>query len=197
MNLSETIVPKSDQLNADDLIAGPKTITITSVTRGSAEQPVIIHYQGDDGHPYKPGKSMRRVLVAMWGPDAKTYVGKSLTLYRDSSIRFGGDEVGGVRISHATDIARPFEIALTVTRGKRKPFTVEPLKRVSAAQLPPAQDPADLSLAEDIGRTKAEHGKDVFNAWWLGLSAELKSALKPKLAEWRPLIDAASKEGTQ
>lgn len=45
-NLRDTIQPKSDQLNADDLIAGPINITITSVRRGNAEQPVGIEWEG-------------------------------------------------------------------------------------------------------------------------------------------------------
>jgi hypothetical protein len=69
MNLNATIIPKSDQLNADDLISGPRTIKITAVESGSAEQPVSIQYHGGTGRPYKPSKSMRRVLVAMWGTD--------------------------------------------------------------------------------------------------------------------------------
>ena len=71
-DLAKTIEPKSDQLNADDLIAGPRTIVITAVraNAGSAEQPVSISFEGDDGKPYKPCKSMRRVMVHVWGPDA-------------------------------------------------------------------------------------------------------------------------------
>jgi hypothetical protein len=68
MNLAETIIPKSDQLNADDLITGTITVKITAV-KGSNEpqQPVSIHYEGDNGKPYKPCKSMRRILVSAWG----------------------------------------------------------------------------------------------------------------------------------
>jgi hypothetical protein len=43
MNLENTIIPKSDQLNADDLIGGPRTITITGVKAGTPEQPVTIN----------------------------------------------------------------------------------------------------------------------------------------------------------
>lgn len=180
MNIANTIIPKSDQLNADDLITGVQTITITDVTKGSAEQPVVIHYEGENGRPYKPGKSMRRVLVAMWGPEAKVYIGRSLTLFRDPDIRFGGEAVGGIRISHATDIEKPFEIALTVTRGKRKTFTVEPLVVESLAEI------------EAAGLSMAQQGKEAFNSWWTGLSADTKSKLKPKLAEWKPIVEAAS-----
>lgn len=68
MNLADTIIPKSDQLNADDLITGSLTVKVTAV-KGSSEpqQPVSIHYEGDNGKPYKPCKSMRRVLVSAWG----------------------------------------------------------------------------------------------------------------------------------
>lgn len=128
MDMSKTIIPKSDQLNADDLIAGPRTVTITGV-RGTeaAEQPVAINFQGDDNKPYKPCKSMRRVMVHVWGPDAKAYVGRSMTLYCDPNVVFGGMKVGGIRISHMSHMNGPQTMALTATRAKRAPFTVQPL----------------------------------------------------------------------
>lgn len=180
MNLSSTIIPKSDQLNADDLISGPRTIKITSVKSGSAEQPVSIFYEGDAGRPYKPSKSMRRVLVAMWSADGDSYVGRSLTLYRDPNIKFGGDPVGGICISHATDIAEEVCIALTVTRGKRKPFTVLPLV---------VEPPIDVQALTDVGETKAREGVDALKKWWSGLSRAAQHALKEKLAGWKALAD--------
>lgn len=63
-DLSQTIAPKSDQLNADDLIGGPRTIKVTRVSAmKEPDQPIAIYFEGDNGKPYKPGKSMRRVLV--------------------------------------------------------------------------------------------------------------------------------------
>jgi hypothetical protein len=127
-DLSATIAPKSDQLNADDLIAGPITIVITGVTKcKEAEQPIAVSYDGDRGKPYKPGKSMRRVLVKVWGADGTSYVGKSLTLYRDDKVQFGGLDVGGIRISHMSHIDNPITMALTASKAQRKPFTVLPL----------------------------------------------------------------------
>jgi len=127
IDLRGTIKPKSDQLNADDLIGGPITIRITGVTVGEGEQPVAISYEGDGGKPYKPGKSMRRVLVNLWGPDGAVYMGRSLTLYRDEEVVFGGVAVGGIRISHMSHLQRETTMALTATKAKRKPFTVRPL----------------------------------------------------------------------
>ncbi len=129
MNLAETIIPKSDQLNADDLITGTITIKVTAI-KGSNEpqQPVSIHYEGDNGKPYKPCKSMRRVLVSAWGANGLEYVGKSMTLYRDNSVAFGGIQVGGIRISHLSHIDNDLTLALTVSRASRKPYIVKRLE---------------------------------------------------------------------
>ena len=129
-DMRQTIIPKSDQLNADDLIGRELTIKITGVDiKGGQEQPVSIHFEGDNGKPYKACKSMCRVMVSAWGPDSKKYVGRSMTLYRDPKVKWGGMEVGGIRISHMSDIADDMTMALTVTRANKKPFTVQPIKR--------------------------------------------------------------------
>lgn len=127
-DLRSTIVPKSDQLNADDLLGGRTlTIKVTKVSLAAGDQPVVIHYEGDNGHPYKPGKSMRRVLVNVWGPDGNAFIGRSMTLYCDEKVQFGGLAVGGIRISHMSHIEAPVTMALTATRGSKKAFTVKPL----------------------------------------------------------------------
>ena len=180
MDLSQTIIPKSDQLNADDLMAGPRTIKITSVTSGTAEQPVCIHFDGDNGRPYKPGKSMRRVLVVLWGSDSAAYIGRRLTLYRDPSIRFGSDEVGGIRISHMSDISRREQLALTVTKGKRKPYIVEPLLAEQH------QDPRDLATLEAIAESKIKEGVASLTQWAATLApAEKRTIGAERFAAWK------------
>lgn len=126
MDLTESIAPKSDQLNADDLITGPVTVTIQEVTRGTAEQPVDVRLVEFPGRPYKPSKSMRRVMVMAWGPESSMYAGRTLTLYRNPEIRFGSDKVGGIEISSLSHIDKPLTVSLTATRGKKKSFTVKP-----------------------------------------------------------------------
>lgn len=128
VDLAPTIIAKSDQLNADDLITGPKTIRIVDVKRGTSEQPIAIEYEGGEGKPYRPCKSMRRVLVHAWGCDGDSYVGKSLTLFRDETVIFGKLMVGGIRISHMSHIENPLLLALQIRRGSKAPYTVEPLK---------------------------------------------------------------------
>lgn len=119
-DLRDTIIPKSDQLNAEQLLGGPITVTVSDVRRGGGEeQPVVIHYHGEGGRPYKPCKSMRKLLVFAWGSDGNEWVGRSMTLYNKPDVKFGGDEVGGIRISHLSHIQRSIEVSLTATRGKK------------------------------------------------------------------------------
>ena len=87
-DLRHTIVPKSDQLNADQLIGGPMTITVTRVSASSGDQPVTVHYEGDKGRPFKPCLTMRKVLVLAWGHDGTQWPGKSMRVYNDPDVRF-------------------------------------------------------------------------------------------------------------
>lgn len=128
-DLRWTIVPKSDQLNAEQLLGGPLTITVTDVRAGTDDQPVTVHYRGDDGRPYKPCKTMRKLLIFAWGEDGRQWVGKSMTLYNDQRVKFGGMDVGGIRVSHMTDIPQRIQVSLTATKGKKSMHVVEPLAR--------------------------------------------------------------------
>jgi hypothetical protein len=179
MDMSAHVIPKSDQMNADDLISGPRTITITKVSgTGNSEQPVAVSFEGDNGKPYKPGKSMRRVMIAAWGPDASKYVGRQMTLYCDPGVVFGGMKVGGIRISHMTDIDRDFTTALTVTKAKRAPFTVKKL----TAEAPKVSNRDRMFAA---ARAAAVKGEEALTAFTAGLQPAALEALKPILAELR------------
>lgn len=192
-DLARTIVPKSDQLNADDLIAGPRTITITQV-RGSedADQPISIHFEGDERKPYKPCKSMRRVMVHCWGSDGNAYTGRRMTLVCDPNVVFGGIKVGGIRITHMSDIDRERTMALTVTRAQRKPYTVSPLAGGQKTAL------VDLTALLAAGSAAALQGSASLTEWWTGLNKAEKAAAKPTLdADLKPAaarIDQAALE---
>lgn len=127
-NLRGTIVPKSDQLNAEQLLAGDMTITVSDVRMGSEDQPVSLHYENDEGRPFKPCKTMRKLLIFAWGEDGRAWIGRTMTLYNDQAVRFGGMTVGGIRISHLSDIERDISISLTATKGKKAQHTVQKLE---------------------------------------------------------------------
>lgn len=142
-DMSRVITPKSDQLNSDDLLTGPKTIKITGVTiKGGQDQPISIHYEGDNGKPYKACKSMCRVMVAAWGADSSKYAGRSMTLYNDPKVRWAGMEVGGIRISHMSHIENTLTMALTVTKGNKKPYVIKPLQVSNKPEEKPIAKPS-------------------------------------------------------
>jgi hypothetical protein len=126
MDISDTLAPNSDQLDAVDLLGGARTFTVTKVSKGSAEQPVNVHL-AEFPRVWRPGKSMRRVLAACWGTDGSVWVGRSVRLFCDESVRFGNDVVGGTRISHLSHIDGVKRIPLLVSRGKSATFTVHPM----------------------------------------------------------------------
>lgn len=148
-DMSAAIKPKSDQLNSDDLIAGPITITVTktSVNSAGGEQPVSLYFEGDNGKPYKPCKSMSRVLVAAWKSDSKEYIGRAMTLFRDPEVTWAGMKVGGIRISHMSHIDKPLTLALTANKKSRAMYTVQPLKGAAGAPAQPAAKPQPTPAA--------------------------------------------------
>jgi len=126
IDLTESIAPKSDQLDAIDLISGPRTFTIESVSKHNTEQPFNFHL-AEFPRVWRPGKSMRRVIVAAWGASADNYIGQRVTLYCDQTVSFGNDVVGGTRISHMSGIDKKLSVPLLIKRGKSAVFTVQPL----------------------------------------------------------------------
>lgn len=82
-DVTETLTPKSDQLDAIELVDGPRTFTIERVVvKKGAEQPVSIHFVEFD-RPWRPGRNQRRVLAYCWGKLSSGWVGKRVTLFRD------------------------------------------------------------------------------------------------------------------
>jgi hypothetical protein len=143
VDLTESIAPKSDQLDAIELVSGPRIFTIERVSTHNAEQPFNFHLEGFP-RVWRPGKSMRRIIVAAWGSSAENYAGKRLELYCDPSIQFGNDITGGTRISRMSGIDKPLKVPLLVKRGKSALFTVQPLPDAPVAAAPTI-DPAILA----------------------------------------------------
>jgi len=172
-SLLSTIEPKSDQLNADDLISGPITVTVSDVIAGvTPEQPVQLLIEGR--RPYRPCKSMRRVLIAAWGDQGKDWVGRSMTLFCDPSVKFGGVAVGGIRISHLSDIDNGLTLMLTTTRSKRAKYTV---KRLASTPLQSVME--SINAAESM-EALAAAGKDAAKLATDGDKAAARAAWKAR-----------------
>ncbi|AYR00939.1 hypothetical protein PP636_gp34 [Arthrobacter phage Hestia] len=152
MDLTESIAPKSDQLDAVDLVSGPRTFTIERVSKGNPDQPFNFHL-AEFPRVWRPGKSMRRVIVSAWGANSENYAGKQVTLYCDPSVQFGGEAVGGTRISHMSGIDKPLKVPLLVKRGKSAIFTVQPLP-----ESPPAV--SEPTIPDDVVATTQQAAAD-------------------------------------
>ena len=186
--MADVTQPKSDQINADDLISGPMTVTITAVKiKAGEDQPIAMSLSGTQ-KVYRPSKSMARVFMAAWGADANVYVGRSLTLYRDPKVKWGGLEVGGIRISHMTDIDKDMVMMLTQTRAQRAPHKVKPLRVEQQTETPPQ---IDTEAAQAAARAAAGQGKAAFTAWWNGDGRTLRDAVKPIMPELTKLASDA------
>lgn len=189
-DLSPTIIPKSDQLNADQLIGGPMTVIVSEVrVSTSDEQPVIVHYEGDNGRPFKPCKTMRKLLLAAWGSDGRAWTGRAMTLYNDPSVKFGGSEVGGIRISHLSDIERDIRVSLTSTKGKKALHEVKRMARPSGPDYAQA-----MVLAADAAALKEAFAAAYKSTKDSALRTRYKATYDARLAELTA-ADAGQAEG--
>lgn len=172
-----SIEPNSEQVNAEDFLGGPQTVTITGRHKGNTEQPVWFDLAEFPGRTYRPGKTMRRLMVAAWGPNPDTYIGRQMTLFLDPDVRFGKSAVGGTRISHMSHIDAPVSPTLMVSRGKRAQFTVLPLG--VAAPEGWEQDVAGCETVEDI---KEFYEMAAAGGWWSPEVAAACTARKVELS---------------
>lgn len=183
-DMTAAIQPKADELAADHLLSGPMTITITSVeVKPGTERPVTIWYENDGGLPFRPCKSVSRIFVAAWGPDASKYAGKRATLYRDSSVKWGGMEVGGIRISHMSDIARDLVLALTATKGKKALTTVKPMPAAPVVAPAKPRQTAEEWAATHIAEVGQAQDADALDALQKGAEKAMAKLItsKPEL----------------
>ena len=181
MDMTASIEARSDQINADDLIPGPRTYTIEKVTKGAADQPFDFHLTESPGRVYRPNKSMRRVIVDAWSPDTSTYAGHRLTLYRDPDVKWAGEAVGGIKISHLSHIDKPRSLSLTVTRSHRKPHIVQPL--IESAPMTPIVPATAEQIAASAAHIAECDDPAVLRGWWKGSDAERRALIEARVAE--------------
>jgi hypothetical protein len=170
MDLSRSIIAKSDQLNADDLIGGPRTFTVAEVREGDAEQPVsIVLAEWPSNRPFKPSKTVTRLLVAAWGEESDDWPqGARMTLFRDPTVKWAGQAIGGIRVSHLSHIDGPLKVALQETKGKKVLHTVEPLPKTA---------PTSAPVSENEVRVAALRQE------WKSADPERKKAIEAEVAE--------------
>ena len=104
-NVKKAMQSKSDQLNYVDVGEGSLIALIESVhVTNSDQQPVTITFAGCNGKPYKPNKGMIRVLAGAWGEESDCWVGKTIQITGDPTVKWAGEEVGGLVVGALSDI---------------------------------------------------------------------------------------------
>lgn len=165
-DFAAAMAPKSDQINAQDLLGGDMTITITGVkvTPGT-EQPVSISLQGFN-KVWRPCKTTGRILMAAWGADTSKYAGRSVQLYLDPKVKWGGLEVGGIRIRALSHISEEMRIVLAESKQVRKPVTIKPLAMQETKPQPSSASQYDATAALAQATAIAGKGVAVFRDWY-------------------------------
>lgn len=172
MDVSAALIAKSSQLNAVDLVGAEQTVTIVEVSQGSAEQPVnIVTDIFGPGRPFKPSKTVLRLLAKAWGLETAAWVGRSMTIFRDPSVRWAGEEVGGIRVSALSHIDKAFAISLPVSKTKHASYSIKRLEvtapakeRDWPAEIRASEGNVDALRALRTAATHANAGDDVLAA---------------------------------
>lgn len=196
IDFTDTIIAKSDQLNAAD-IAGSMTIKIRDAKKlQSPDQPVHIYYEGDNGKPWKPCKTMRRVMAQIWGSKVDL-AGRMVTLVNDPKVTWGGAEVGGIRITHMSGIADKVVLPVRLSKTKVEKYTVLPLA-AGSKPVAPAPEPEtlpdpdfDIDALIDDGNEAAAKGIESYKAFLAGLDDAQKPHIKHMHANWTAMAKAA------
>lgn len=137
LDLSGTIKSKSDQLNSDDFVSGEKMVQVEGVRLiKDPQQPVHIYYYGCEGKPFKPCLTVRRILIKLWGIDGSQWTDKWMNLFVDQSVSFGKQKnIGGIRVNAVSHIPSMATISLSISRGVKQHFKVQPIQLESNEQL--------------------------------------------------------------
>lgn len=182
--LQQALAPKSDQLNADDLIAANKIIVISGVNINlGSEQKIIINYYGDNGKPWKPSKGMGRVLTELLGGDPDKWVGETVELFRNPEIRFGKEKCGGIQIAGMSAVRNVTTLLITTAKGKKSSITINPIAALGNApaqqrtQAPAAQPEQPNPKREWAVKLKAavNYGSLAVDEVWAMVPVELRA----------------------
>jgi hypothetical protein len=186
MNISKAIIAKSDQLNSADLIGGPQTVTIAEVREGNSDQPVQIHLVEWPGRPFKPSKTVLRIFAHAWGEETDDWPqGARMTVFRDPSAKWAGEEVGGIRVSHLSHIDEPFKLALRESQKKTNLHTILPLP----ADAPAAPTTPPEPTADEVAACAS---KDELGRMWKRSGPERRAQIEARVAELTATVEDAS-----
>jgi len=191
--IREAAKPKSNQLNSVDLIGTKIIVKIIKVEVNLAsEQKTKVFIEGLDGkkmQPMMPSKNMQRAMIEAWGDDENTYGGKYIELFSNPSVKWAGQEVGGVFISRLSHIKNAFTFIYRPSKGQM--LRIE-IGRIDPSEFgghatAPAIDPA----VKEAGQSAAEGGVASYVDWKDALDPKVKETIRPYHAHWKEVAKAA------
>jgi len=197
--IREAAKPKSNQLNAVDLIGTKIIVKILKVEVDlSKEQNTKVFIEGLDGkkmQPMMPSKNMKWVFIEAWGDDENTYGGKYVELFRNPKVKWAGEEVGGVFISRVSHIKAPFTFIYRPSKGKMERIEIGRIdpSEFGGVAVAPAIDPA----VKEAGEKAAEGGVASYVAWKDSIDPKVKETIKPYHAHWQEVAKAADAKKEQ
>lgn len=174
MDITAALAPKSDQLDAIELVA-PRTFTIGEGSRlGQREGSDVVEIAlVDFPRVWRPSKGMLDAIVAVWGTNAREWTGHRVTLYNDPEVTFGRDKVGGIRISAMTGIeeTKTVQIRGRGQGARRVPWRIEPIKDAPRPARPQQPTPDQIESCTD---------RDQLRAWWQAATDDLKPLIQAR-----------------
>lgn len=211
LDVTKMCAAKSDQINAIDLISGPRIAKITDVKIFSeTEQPVHVILDGDTKRPWKCSKTSVRTLAALYSHDASKWIGKHIEIYCDETVLWGGQPVGGIRQSKAEGITSPKRLMLTKSRTKKETVVINPLSADEIAEhyakkgktIDESKEDNRLTaptidtktLFQDA-RDNAELGREGFGKWWKSKTKPERDAMGEIMDELKEITQKADSAG--
>ena len=89
---------------ADLAERGDITLEITKVVKGKVtgksgkgSSKAMLYFKGAE-RPLAAGTAILSAIAKLYGKNTDKWIGKSVTLYADDDVVFGGEKVGGVRV---------------------------------------------------------------------------------------------------
>ena len=136
---------KGEYISAVELNNNRPTLTIAKISisrvedekkKREVDKPVMWFKEIDRGWMYC--KTTGHCMAAMFGNNDDAWIGKRVTLYADPEVRFGSEQVGGIRIAGSPDIAKPLTVRIKFPKKKAFEVQLAPTKAPTQQQQPPA-----------------------------------------------------------
>lgn len=186
MDMTAAAEPQADQLTFDDFAGGERTFTIAEVRKSSSPEHKVDVILYEIERPWRPPKTMVRVLIKAWGKESDAYCGRRVTLFGDPKVIWAGKESGGVRIRALSGIDKQLKVKLKVSHGKLIDYTVDPLPAEAPVNGPlTVQDYMhDLDLDADAMKALSARVLGHEISGWNDLKPEEQQLIMSALADW-------------